>query len=95
MDLRMKIERNISTRTITSIKITIPSTLEALETLEYTFWTIPETMEAKISRDTQLETPCSVISSPNRIKRMDPMVIVRAVMITFGRVVEITLPPRR
>jgi len=77
---------------MTNIKIITPTILSELDMLEYTFCVIPETMEAKIKRETPLDTPFSVINSPIRIKRIDPTVIVKALISTVGNEVFITLP---
>ena len=94
-DLRIKIERIIRTRTMISINRTTHHTLLEDETLEYIFCTIPETIDAKISNDTPLEIPFSVMSSPSRIKKIDQTVIVNADKRTVGIDVAIILPPNK
>lgn len=89
----MKIERKISTSTITSIKTTIPRTLSVPATLEYIFCVIPATIDAKIKREIPLDTPFSVISSPSHINQIAPTVMTNADKITVGNDVAIIFPP--
>lgn len=63
--------------------------------LPYIFWVIPATMDAKINKETPLEIPFSVISSPIRIKRTEPTVITKAESIRVPGSVGITLPPNK
>ncbi|MEI8091173.1 MAG: hypothetical protein WCG98_02755 [bacterium] len=93
IDLRINIDKKISTNTMTSINTMTHKTLVELDTLEYIFCTIPDTIDAKISKDTQLEIPFSVINSPNHIRNTDPTVMTTADNNTLGKVVEITFPP--
>ena len=83
------------TRTMISINAITPKTFVVPETLEYIFCVIPDTIDEKIKSDTPLETPCSVINSPNHISQIDPTVITNADNKMLGKVVGMTLPPRR
>lgn len=95
MDLRMKMESNINPSTMMSMNKMTPIMLSELATLEYIFWVIPETMDAKINNEVPLEIPFSVINSPIRISNTDHTVIVNAVAIKLNGAVLMTLPPRR
>jgi len=95
MDLRMKIESNIKPSTMISMNQVTPTRLFEPAMLEYIFWVIPDTMDAKIRRETPFEMPCSVINSPIRINNTDPTVIVNAVTTMLIGVVLMTCPPRR
>lgn len=95
MDFNMKIESNTNQSTIISINKITHTTLSVLATLEYICWVIHATIDAKISNETQFETPFSVISSPIHIKRTDQTVITNADNNKVPKSVGITLQPRR
>jgi hypothetical protein len=95
IDFRIKIESNIKTSTKTSINTMTHKILVEPETSAYIFCTIQETIDANISNETQFQIHFSVINSPNHIKRTDHIVITKAVIITFGKAVLITLPHKR
>ena len=63
--------------------------------LPYIFWVIPATIDAKISKETQLDIHFSVINSPIHINNTDPTVITNADRISVPASVGMTLPPRR
>ena len=95
IDFNMKIDKRTSQSTIININITTPNILVDHEALEYTFWTIPDTIDEKIRSEIPFEIPFSVINSPIRIKITDPTVIANAVARSVGIEVLMTLPPRR
>lgn len=88
-------ERMTSPSTTTIIKMNTPNALEEPAMLPYTFWVIPETMDAKISKETQLEIHFSVINSPIRMSRTEPTVITNADIMSVPKSVGMTFPPSR
>jgi hypothetical protein len=94
-ELRIRIDKKISQRTITNIKISIPKMFDVPDKLAYTSCVIPEMIEAKIRRETPFEIPFSVINSPSHMRRTEPTVITKAARSTVGKEVEITCPPNK
>jgi hypothetical protein len=84
-DLRIRIDNNTSTTTITNIKTITPKILDDAEILENTLLEIPEIIEAKINKLTPLEIPFSVINSPIRINNIEPTDKVKAVPMTIQK----------
>jgi len=78
-----------------SINKTTQMILSVEATLPYICWVIPATIDAKISKETQLEIHFSVINSPIHIKSTDPTVITNADKISVTGSVGMTLPPSK
>ena len=94
-DFKMKIESNINPNTMTSMKINTQRMLSVDAMLEYIFWTIHDTMDAKISNEVPFDTHFSVINSQIRISNTDQTVMTNAERTRVTASVGMTLPPRR
>gem|GEM_PF-4350625 len=89
-DFKINIDNKISPRTSTNINTIIQNTLSVEDILVYIDCDIPETIDANIKIDIQLDIHFSVISSPIHISKTEPTIIAKPANTTVEKDVVIT-----